>query len=84
MDTDHLIDNAATASQNRTLLDDLVTREAIRLNVADPLRARIVELEHALNVIDALDPEGMIHGCSENTARGLVNQMGRVARTALA
>lgn len=35
---DLLIDNAATASQNRTLLDDSVTREAIVLNVIAPLR----------------------------------------------
>ncbi|KFB11073.1 hypothetical protein EL18_02115 [Nitratireductor basaltis] len=35
-----LIDNAATASQNASLIDDEVTREAITINVAAPfLRA---------------------------------------------
>lgn len=36
MTNDRMIDNAATASQNRTLLDDPVTREAIKLNVIAP------------------------------------------------
>lgn len=83
MSPDLMIDNAAMASQNQTLIDDPVTREAIRLNVIDPLLARIRELEHALNVIDALDPEDHIHGCSEHAARGLVSQMGRTARNVL-
>jgi hypothetical protein len=34
-----MLDNAATASQNRTLLDCLVTREAVYLNIINPLTA---------------------------------------------
>ncbi|WEJ60186.1 hypothetical protein [Devosia sp. FJ2-5-3] len=37
VDVELLIDNAATASQNRTLIDDQVTREAIKLNIVAPL-----------------------------------------------
>lgn len=76
IDLDLLIDNAATASQNRTLIDDPVTREAIMLNVVEPLMVRIRKLEHDLNVVDALDPEVYISGCSDHVARG----MGRIAR----
>lgn len=43
-----LIDNAATASQNISLLDDPVTREAIQLNIIDPVFATITELVEAL------------------------------------
>lgn len=38
LNADLLIDNAATASQNVTLLDDPVTREAVKLNVIEPLQ----------------------------------------------
>jgi hypothetical protein len=38
----------------------------------------------ALNEIDALDPEGKVHACSPDAARGLVSRMGAIARAALA
>lgn len=38
---DLLINNAATASQNTSLTDDPITREAIKLNIIDPLRAAL-------------------------------------------
>lgn len=41
LDVDRLIENAAVASQNITLLDDPVTIEAIKLNVVRPFLAVI-------------------------------------------
>lgn len=47
-DVPRLIDNAATASQNVSLADDIVTREAITLNVAAPLICALSEAEDKL------------------------------------
>jgi len=44
---------------------------------------RIAELEAALALIDAMDPESMIAGCSADAARGLVSRMGNIARATL-
>lgn len=38
----------------------------------------------ALTLIDALDPEDHVYGCSADALRGLVIQMGQYARAALA
>ena len=38
-----LIDNAAVASQNVSLVDDAVTREAIQLSIIDPFQRDIDE-----------------------------------------
>lgn len=38
-DFDGMCDNAAGASQSRELLDDKITREAVKLNIYDPLVA---------------------------------------------
>ena len=43
----------------------------------------IKALVEALRKIDALDPEGMIGGCSSDAIRGLVLRMGEQARAAL-
>lgn len=48
MTDDLMIDNAATASQNISLLDDPATREAIILNVTTPLRKEISDLREAM------------------------------------
>ena len=45
---ERLLDNAATCSQERGMLDDGALRECVRLNVADPLAERIAKLEAAL------------------------------------
>lgn len=42
------------------------------------------KLVKALTMIDALDPEDHVYGCSADALRGLVIQMGQQARTALA
>jgi len=46
---EHMLDNAAMASQNRTLIDDPVTRRAIKENVADPLLAEIARLNREID-----------------------------------
>ena len=54
--------------------------------LADIIEAQSAErdaLRHALRHIDAMDPESMIDGFSENAVRGLVLQMGAKARAAL-
>ena len=45
--------------------------------------ARIKRLEEALSLIDALDPESLIDGCTIYALRGLVLRMGGIARAAL-
>jgi hypothetical protein len=47
-------------------------------------KRRLVMALEALVVIDALDPEGLINGCSQSGLRGLVLRMGETARTVLA
>lgn len=51
MNTNALIENAATCSQCKTLVDDEVVRECIELNIIQPLTARVAELEAALRKI---------------------------------
>ena len=60
--------------------------EYIRADLApDPLAdARVQTMVEALTIIDALDPEGMINGCSQSALTGLVLRMGETARAALA
>ena len=48
------------------------------------LEAKLSKAVEALFVIDALDPEGLIEGCSQSALRGLVLRMGAIARTTLA
>ena len=45
--------------------------------------AKLAKAVEALVVIDALDPEGLIDGCSQSALRGLVLRMGATARTTL-
>lgn len=56
-----MIDNAATASQCRALVDDAVVREAITLNIVAPLLVEISERDAALEA-----------EASEGERRGLV------------
>lgn len=44
----------------------------------------VLALVEAMNAIDALDPEGMIEGCSQSALCGLVLRMGEIARAAIA
>lgn len=50
---DQMIGNAATASQNASLIDDQVTFEAIQLNIINPLRrnedALVIALTNTLS-----------------------------------
>jgi len=46
--------------------------------------AKLAKAVERLRVVDALDPEGMIDGCSHSALRGLVLRMGEIARTTLA
>jgi hypothetical protein len=64
---------------------------SVWVDVPNPLTARIEELEaeravlsEALTVINALDPEALIDGCSQAALRGLVLRMGEIARTTIA
>lgn len=49
---DLFIDNAATASQNETLVDDAVTREAIELSVIAPLIVEISERDQRIAALE--------------------------------
>ena len=57
--------------------------ELIAADEYEALRSERDALRHALGHIDAMDPESMIDGFSENAVRGLVLQMGSEARAAL-
>ena len=46
--------------------------------------AKLAKAVVALVVIDALNPEGLIDGCSQLALRGLVLRMGETARATLA
>jgi hypothetical protein len=48
------------------------------------LTAKLAKAVEALRAVDALDPEGMIDGCSHSALRGLVLRMGHIARATLA
>jgi hypothetical protein len=52
-----------------------------QLIAAEDKLAKAVE---ALRAVDALDPEGMIDGCSQSALRGLVLRMGEISRATLA
>ena len=57
---------------------------ALMLDRAQTAEAKLAKAVEAFVVIDALDPEGLIDGCSHSALRGLVLRMGEVARTTLA
>ena len=61
---ERLLDNAATCSQERGMLDDGTLRECVRLNVALPLQQRIEELE-AGNVKVCLRNAGLVQRIEE-------------------
>ena len=77
-------------------MDDKALREAIRRSVAhvepkkdlicriEELEAKLAKAVRSLTVIDALDPEGFVNGCSQSALKGLVLRMGEIARTTLA
>lgn len=52
-DIPRMIDNAGTASQNTSLVDDAVTREAITLNVAAPFLAAVSERDQVIDALQA-------------------------------
>jgi hypothetical protein len=46
--------------------------------------AKLAKAMEGLRAVDALDPEGMIDGCSQSASRGLVLRMGEISRATLA
>lgn len=48
MNIQAMIENAAVASQNKSLVDDQVTREAIELNIVAPITKRVSEALEAV------------------------------------
>ena len=61
-DIPRMIDNAGTSSQNTSLVDDAVTREAITLNVATPFLVAVSERDQVIDALQArvaeLEAEG--------------------------
>lgn len=58
MNFERMLDNAATCCQQKLLLDSESTRECIRLNIFDPLRLSICEMESERD--NARDVAGML------------------------
>lgn len=52
--------------------------------IHDEVEAKLAKAVEALRAVDALDPEGMIDGCSHHALRGLVLRMGEISRATLA
>jgi hypothetical protein len=50
----------------------------------EALTAKLAKAVEGLRAVDALDPEGMIDGCSHSALRGLVLRMGEISRATLA
>ena len=50
----------------------------------EELEAKLAKARVSLTIIDALDPEGMVNGCSQSALIGLVSRMGAIARNTLA
>jgi hypothetical protein len=57
---------------------------SVHVQVMDDLNAKLAKAAEALRAVDALDPEGMIDGCSHSALRGLVLRMGEISRSTLA
>lgn len=47
------------------------------------IEARLAKAVEVLRAVDALDPEGVVDGCSQYALRGLVLRMGEIARDTL-
>ena len=75
---------AEVEADKRWIMDDRDRTFDLMLSRAEAAEARVKVLEEALRVINALDPERHIDGCSADAARGLVLRMGELARAALA
>ena len=52
-------------------------------NRIEELETKLAKAVEALTNIDALDPEGLVHGCSQWALAGLVLRMGEIARDTL-
>lgn len=61
-------------------IDDAKEAEAY----AAEMGAKLAKSIESLTIIDALDPEGFVNGCSQSALIGLVSRMGAIARTTLA
>ena len=77
----NVIEEMGTESLNA--LPDCLMKLAPALVENGELKAENARLREALVAIDALDPENMIEGCSQQSLRGLVLRMGELARAAL-
>lgn len=66
----------------------LADKAAALMNKMDTRRiaaeAKLAKAVEALLVVDALDPESLVGGCSRDALSGLVNRMGDKARATLA
>jgi len=82
------LDAADRIEELEAKLDWVITERdetfALMLDRVQTAEAKLAKAVEALEVIDALDPEGFIDGFSQFALRGLVLRMGESARTILA
>ena len=83
-------DVATTCDSSNTERSDAYSIEYERMEadarliaLAPQITAALVVAERALNMIDAIDPEDHVYGCSDDALRGFVIRMGQTARAAL-
>ena len=68
-----------TEGTNDTLI---ALNQSLEAKLAE-CEARLRKAGEGLTVIDALDPEGLVNGCSQSALIGLVLHMGEIARATL-
>ena len=79
-----VVENENLLSQCEDWLERADKSRLAAIAERDTLAEKLAEAVVALHIIDALDPEEHINGCSSDALRGLVLRMGEAARAALA
>jgi hypothetical protein len=76
--------NAQTVETLEKVARDNANATMAQINRTLAVEAKLAKAVEALRAVDALDPEGMIDGCSQAALRGLVLRMGDISRATLA
>lgn len=86
MNIQAMIENAAVASQNKSLIDDQVTREAIELNIVAPITRRVSEALEAVWKYSLVIESSVRRGDGPEQYAGVVEALRLIkeARAALA
>lgn len=73
-----------TKAEQRGYANAMEAERKLHEDHIEQLEAKLAKAVEALHIINVLDPEEQVSGCSPDALRGLVNLMGSNARTVLA